>query len=96
MQPFNHDTCFLLCGHQSFMFADKACLDSRLVKKIIQILDDEFSEPPGYYRSHHSQVARKKDSLYANKGETARKTSIGTAFSTKCVSFTSNIAFIAK
>lgn len=78
------------------MFADKACLDSMLVKKIIQILGDEFSEPPGYYRSYHSKVARKKGSLNANKGETARKTSIGTAFSTKCVYFTSNIAFITK
>lgn len=79
------------------MFADKACLGGILVKKKIQILGDEFWETPRYCKSHRSkQVAReKKDPLDANKGKIATKTSIGTAFSTKCVYLTSNVAFIA-
>jgi len=80
------------------MFADKAFLGEKLVKEKNQILGDEFSETTGYYKSHHSKhiVREKKDPLDANKGKTATKTSIGTAFSTKCVYLSWNIAFIAK
>lgn len=71
MQSLHHDTCFLLCGYQSFLFADKTCLGGLLIKKKIQILGDEFSQTPGYYKSRHwNQVAReKKNPLDATKGK---------------------------
>lgn len=47
MQPFHHDACFLLCGYQSFMFADKVCLGGIGKEKEYQILGDKFSETPG-------------------------------------------------
>lgn len=53
------------------MFADKACLGGMVIKKKIQILGDEFSQTPGYYKSRHwKQVAReKKNPLDATKGK---------------------------
>lgn len=96
MQPFCHDTCFLLCGNQSFVFSDNNYLVGMLRKKN-QILGDEFAKNLDCYKSHHSkQVAREKDLLEANKGKLATKTPIGTAFLTKCVYLTLKKAFIAK
>lgn len=43
------------------MLADKACLGGKLVKKKIQILGDEFTETPGYYKPYHlKQVVKRK------------------------------------